>query len=102
MWGHTHLGGTAEGPLLPHLPWEWEAEGFTGTSWPSALDLQILAYPNLKGEGEVWKWRLPFETFTQEGLSQTEAGAPGIFVLGSASFSVPSCRSIPSVPHVST
>lgn len=40
------------------------------------------------------EWWLPFEPVTKGGLSllgspcQTEDGAPGIFVLGSAKFSV--------------
>lgn len=57
------------------------AQGLTGPFWSSALS---------DPQGGGLSRGLPSEPFTQEGLSQPEAGAPGIFVLASVDFSVPS------------
>lgn len=40
---------------------------------------------------------LPSEPFTQKGLTQPEAGVPGIFVLASVDFPFPPTSPIPSV-----
>ena len=82
MRGHTCRRGVCRGPAVgPPPAWGVGAQGLKGPFWSSALS-------DLQGGG--LSRGPPSKPFTQEGLSQPEAGAPGIFVLASVDFSVPS------------
>ena len=85
----THLPrGAWRGPgAAPYYPGRGSL-GVTGLSGHQPY--QILQGGGL-GRG------LPSEPFTQKGLSQPEAGAPGILVLASVDFLFPPASPIPSV-----
>ena len=81
MRGHTCRRGVCRGPAVgPPPAWGGGAQGLTGPFWSSALS-------DLQGGG--LSRGPPSEPFTQEGLSQPEAGAPGICMLASVDSSVP-------------